>query len=60
MDYGSEEMRHHENNMEALTNVSDALLKRDVNLTFRIIPGGTHSEASWERQIPTFMESLGI
>ena len=60
MDYGSEEMRHHENNMEALTNVSDALLKRDVNLTFRIIPGGTHSEASWERQIPTFMKALGI
>ena len=37
MDYGSEELRHHEKNMEALTKVSDALLKRDVRLTFRYL-----------------------
>ncbi len=25
---------------------------KGVDLAFRIVPGGTHSEASWARQIP--------
>ena len=35
-------------------------LQKGVDLTFRIAPGGTHSEASWERQIPVFMKCLGF
>ena len=60
MDYGSEEMFNHAANAEALTSTSHMLLMKQVNLALRIVPGGTHSEASWEKQIPMFMECLGI
>ena len=60
MDYGSEEMFNHAANAEALISTSHLLLTKRVNLAFRIVPGGTHSEASWEQQIPIFMESLGL
>ena len=36
------------------------LLTKRVNLALRIVPGGNHSEASWEKQIPIFMECLGL
>lgn len=60
MDYGSKEIFNHDDSPEALISVSHALLTKRVNLTFRIVPGGTHSEASWEQQIPIFMECLGV
>lgn len=60
MDYGSEEMIHHAGNSEALISTSHLLLTKRVNLTLRIIPGGTHCEASWEQQIPIFMDCLGL
>ena len=60
MDYGSEELSNHAANGEALFSVSHLLLTKRVNLTFRVVPGGTHSEASWEQQIPIFMECLGL
>ncbi len=60
MDYGSEEMFLHAANLEGLISTCHMLLTKHVNLTFRIVPGGTHSEASWEKQIPIFMECLGI
>ena len=34
------------------------LLERGVRLTCRIVPGGEHCEASWEKQIPFFIETL--
>jgi len=60
MDYGSEEMYNHATNKEALISVAHLLLSKHVNLAFRIVPGGTHSEASWEKQIPIFMDCLGL
>ena len=60
MDYGSEEMFNHAANAEALISTSHLLLTKQVNLAFRIVPGGTHSEASWEKQIPVFMDCLGL
>ena len=60
MDYGSEEMFNHAANAEALISTSHLLLTKRVNLAFRIVPGGTHSEASWEQQIPIFMDCLGL
>ena len=60
MDYGSEEMFNHAANAEALISTSHLLLTKRVNLAFRIVPGGNHSEASWERQIPIFMDCLGL
>ena len=60
MDYGGEEMANHASNLSALTTCSSALLQKGVDLAFRIVPGGTHSEASWARQIPVFMKCLGF
>ncbi len=60
MDYGSEEMANHDANSGALVSAAQLLLTKRVKLTLRIVPGGTHSEASWEKQIPIFMEVLGL
>ena len=60
MDYGSKEIYNHAANTEALISVAHTLLTKHVNLAFRIVPGGTHCEASWEQQIPIFMDCLGI
>ncbi len=60
MDYGSREMSNHLDNMDALSAAANLLLKKQVNLTLRIVPGGEHCEASWERQIPVFMDCLGV
>ena len=60
MDYGSEEMFNHAANGEALISMSHLLLTKRVNLALRVVPGGNHSEASWERQIPVFMDCLGL
>jgi len=60
MDYGSEEMFNHAANAEALISASHLLLTKRVNLALRVVPGGSHCEASWERQIPIFMDCLGL
>ncbi len=60
MDYGSEEMDNHFASAGSLMAASNLLLSKQVHITLRIVPGGTHSEASWEQQIPIFMECLGI
>ena len=60
MDYGSEEMGNHPANKQILMDMNRLLLEKNVNLAFRIIPGGNHSEASWEKQIPIFMDCLGL
>lgn len=60
MDYGSLEIFNHAANSESLISTGHLLLTKRVNLAFRIVPGGTHSEASWEQQIPIFMECLGL
>ena len=38
--------------------VTERLMERGAWLNARIVPGGEHCEASWERQIPFFMETL--
>ena len=60
MDYGSEEMFNNAANGEALISTSHMLLTKRVNLALRVVPGGNHSEASWEKQIPIFMDCLGL
>ena len=60
MDYGSEEINNHDGTADALISMGQLLLKKRVNLTLRIVPGGTHCEASWEQQIPVFMDCLGL
>ncbi len=60
MDYGTEELANHEapKMIEAFSKVYAELLKKGVMASARIVPGGTHSEASWERAIPAFMHTL--
>ena len=60
MDYGSEEMQRHSANREALSSTVRMLLMKNVNLTFRVVPGGVHTESCWAEQVPYFMECLGI
>ncbi len=58
MDYGEEELRNHPGMLSNFGRASARLLEKEVLLTCRIIPGGTHCEASWEKQIPFFMNTL--
>ena len=58
MDYGSEELRNHPGMLPTFAGVSNQLLSRGVQATTRIVPGGTHTEASWEQQLPMFLHAL--
>ena len=61
LDWGSREA----GNLEGLARMTDCnltlahrLAERGASVYPRIIPGGEHCEASWERQIPVFMSYL--
>ena len=58
MDYGVNELGFHPNMRKQFAAVTSMLLERGINLTSRIVPDGDHTEASWEKQIPIFMEQL--
>lgn len=58
MDYGSRELHHHANMEHQFAMVTSLLLERRIMLESRIVPGGNHCEASWEKQIPFFMNTL--
>lgn len=58
MDYGQREMPSHPSMQRQYRKVVSTLLKRNILLNCRIVPGGSHSEASWEHQIPFFMNTL--
>ncbi len=60
MDYGENEAkgRNGERNSDYFWRIACKLGKKKVNVTARVIPEGTHSEANWERQIPVFMKIL--
>ncbi|MBQ8816667.1 MAG: alpha/beta hydrolase [Lachnospiraceae bacterium] len=58
MDYGSEEFNNHAGQRQIFGDFASLLMWRQIPLTCRIVPGGTHCEASWERQIPYFINTL--
>ena len=58
MDYGSLELPSHNTMRQQFSKVASLLLERGVLLDCRIVPGGSHCEASWEQQIPFFMNTL--
>ena len=58
IDYGAREMGHHKSMATRFKKVAGMLVDKGVDLTARIVPNGNHSEASWERQIPFFMNTL--
>ena len=58
MDYGSEELANHEAMLKLYNKMANRLSERGVMVNSRIVPGGQHCEASWEKQIPIFMQTL--
>ena len=60
MDYGALEIFNHAANEESIISTAHLLMTKRVNLAMRIVPGGDHSESSWEKQVPIFMECLGL
>jgi predicted alpha/beta superfamily hydrolase len=60
MDYGSEELRNRQENTTILNEILALLQHKGASASLRIVPGGTHCEASWEKQIPVFMDYLGL
>ena len=58
MDYGSKEMGNHEGMRKGFGEMCGKIFARGINLTARIVPGGTHSEASWEKQLPFVFHTL--
>ncbi len=58
MDYGSKEFKNHDSQRTYFADTASALIDKKVYLTSRIVPGGTHCEASWERRIPYFINVL--
>ena len=57
MDMGETELGWHDTGKN-FWRFSTLLAERGVRLTARIVPDGTHSEASWQKQIPFFIETL--
>lgn len=63
IDYGTEEFgikefSRFDNVEQDYKDINNILLSNHVRLTSRIIPNGTHCEASWEKQLPFFINTL--
>lgn len=58
MDYGALEFSNHGKMERQFSRIGSALLKRHVLLNLRVVPEGTHCEASWEKQVPFFINTL--
>ncbi|MDE7083617.1 MAG: alpha/beta hydrolase [Clostridia bacterium] len=59
-DYGTKEFKNHAPQRELFGETFKILCEKGVAVTARIVPGGAHSEASWEREIPYFLKTLGL
>ncbi len=58
MDVGERELDGGMEGRRSFSRTAEALLERGVLVSARIVPGGEHNEASWERQIPFWMDTL--
>lgn len=58
MDYGARELRSRRHMRRCFGTVTERLIDKRVLLTSRIVPRGEHTEASWSRQIPFFINTL--
>lgn len=58
MDYGSREMNNRAKMSKQFGKACSLLLEKNILLDSRIVPDGEHCEASWEKQIPFFMNTL--
>ena len=58
MDYGQKELKNHRGMLSGFAAFTARLMEKGVLVNSRIVPGGTHCEASWEKQIPFFLDTL--
>ena len=61
MDIGSTELENEYRRVEYtsyMLEICHKLQSKGCNCYPRLIPGGEHNEASWEKQVPVFMEYL--
>ena len=58
MDGGEREFAWAHNPVSRFAAVASQMAQKGVAVTARVVPGGEHSEASWERQIPYFIDVL--
>lgn len=58
MDYGSKEFEYEPWSNKNFGKITNKLLKYNVLVTSRMVLGGDHSEASWERQLPFAIPTL--
>ncbi len=58
LDYGQKELRNHKDMLKYFAHFTEGLMTKGALVTSRLIPGGTHCEASWERQTPFFISTL--
>lgn len=59
-DYGTKEFKNHSPQKRLFGEVFSLLCEKGVAVTARVVPNGTHSEQSWEKEIPFFMKTLGF
>lgn len=59
-DYGSKEFKNHSAQRKIFSKTCARLMEKGVLITSRVVPDGVHSEASWEKSIPFFMNVLGF
>ena len=59
-DYGSKENKNHSAQRKIFSKTCARLTEKGVLITSRVVPDGVHSEASWEKSIPFFMNVLGF
>ena len=58
MDYGSEEMDYRKGMDHTFCEIASLLVQKRVHVTSRVIPNGTHTESSWEKQLPFVFSTL--
>ncbi len=58
MDCGSREFGYTPGARETFERMAACLLRRNVLLTSRVVPGGEHCEACWEKQLPFMIGAL--
>lgn len=58
VNYGEKEFKNHDGQKNFFGEFYNILVQKGVLVTSRVVPGGVHSEASWEREIPYFMRIL--
>ena len=59
-DYGSKEFKNHSAQRKIFSKTCARLTEKGVLITSRVVPDGVHSEASWEKSIPFFMNVFGF